>query len=139
MTDTNPKPVITSRWGKFAEKYLPAEEQDRAVLIGTLAFLAGMLGPQLLGFPITGLFGSLQERAAFPMVRQQYELIRSVAAGTPCDDRVLAFAPVIAAVMEANRRIAHEHEAQQHLYSRYFSRRAWLDVELIPVPCERKR
>lgn len=136
MSETNPIPVIRTRLGAWAWKWLPHDEKKRAALIGACAFVVGMIGPQLLGFPITGTMMSLQERAAWPMLVQQIEWTRSVAATIPCDNRVLAFAPIIAAVTELDRRIAHEHEAQQHWYSRYFSRRAWLTVKLIPLPCE---
>ena len=121
---------------RFLNNWLPADEKSRAQIFTGIAFVLGLLCSPVASFVMNGTMSSLQERGTFPMIQQQIEWTRSVAATIPCDGRVLAFAPIIASVVEMDRRIAHEHEAQMHLYSRFFSRRAWLQVELIPVPCE---
>lgn len=121
---------------EWLNRWLPSEEKYRARVFAILAFIGGLFFSPLASFTMNGTLASVQERAAFPMLQSQIEWTRSAALTIPCDERVLAFAPVIATAVELDRRISHEQEAQRHWYSRWFSRRAWLTVKLIPLPCE---
>lgn len=101
-------------------------------------FVVGAVFTPFFAYVTGGILGSLQERAAFPMNQARIELVRSTLTRIPCDGRVLAYSPWVGEGKDWNVRIAYEHEAQQHWYSRYLSPASWLQVPLIPVPCEDK-
>lgn len=117
-------------------RYLPEKEEDRARLFAVAGFLAGVMCSPFFSFVITGSLTSLQERATFPMIERRIEVVRQEMAQVRCDDRILAFAPLIAQAVDWNTRLAHEKEANTHFYSDYFSTDQWNQVEPIPLPCD---
>ena len=119
-------------------RWLPSDEKGRAAIFAVAAFVSGAIFPALFGFGINGVLGSLQERAAFPMNVQRIEYDRAQVKTIACGLEALPFQPLMADAISWNLRIVHEHEAQRHWYSRWFSPRSWLKVELIALPCEEK-
>lgn len=115
----------------FIDRLLPRDGKLRGLVLLIIGGVFGLIGP----WCANGILASFAERASFPMTLQRIQFLRETAATIPCDERVLAFAPIVAQVTDMDLRITHEHETQRHLYSRFFSPRAWLQVEPIPVPC----
>ena len=125
---------------KFINKWLPEDEEERAkvfAVAGSIAgFLAGTMFSPFFSFTITGSLMSLQERATFPMLLQRSEVVRHAMLAVPCDERILAFSPLIAQAVDWNTRIAHEKEANLHTLTDYFSTDRWNSTAPIPLPCE---
>ena len=92
------------------------------------------------GFLLNALFTSalmpsIQERLSMPMLIQRIEWVRITAATLPvCDQRILAYAPVIAEVTTWNLRIVHEQMANKVWWSDWLSPDQWLSVPLIRMP-----
>lgn len=116
------------------DQLLPKNGKTRGVILLVVGSFFGLVGP----WCVNGVLASFQERAAFPMLQQEIEWTRQASASIPCDSRVLAYAPIISSLTIFNQRIVHERETQQHLYSRFFSPRSWLQVRPIPIPCQKE-
>ena len=92
------------------------------------------------GFLLNALFTSalmpsIQERLSMPMLIQRIEWVRITAATLPvCDQRILAYAPVIAEVTTWNLRIVHEQMANKVWWSDWLSPDQWLSIPLIRMP-----
>jgi hypothetical protein len=121
---------------RFIGKMLPSDEKTRAAIFAVVSFFAGTLFSPFCAFTITGTLVSIQERATFPMIEQRIEVTRRAISAIPCDQRILAFAPLVNEAIQWNLRIAHEKQANQLWYSDYFSTDEWNRLTSIPLPCE---
>lgn len=103
----------------------------------TMGILLMPMIQQAAPFFTVGILSSVQDRLTFPMIQWRIEIVRAAAAAVPCPVPV-GDAPIVAAVLDFNQRIAHEQESNRHWYSDYFATDRWNQVKPIEFPCEVK-